>query len=324
MSSSVAIIGAGVSGLACARALRDHGHHVTLFDKGRRPGGRASTREQAIGEHLFAFDYGAQYFTARHPDFRVQAARWEQRGIAARWPAAGPDAWVGVPAMATIVRDLAAGLDVNWSHHVHSIARRAGSWIVTLPEWTTGPFDALVLAMPAEQVAALAGAQDFMLARRAVQSPSRPCWAVMLAFEAPIPVGPDVLRNIGPIAWAARDSAKPGRHGGESWVVHASSDWSAAHLDLTPEVAAELLTIAFLSELALVSQPLAARAHRWRFALSSPGSDGAYWNAQLGLGACGDWLLAPRLECAWLSGRMLAAQIADSAAIYDPRAVGLG
>lgn len=324
MSNSVAIVGAGVSGLACARALCGWGHHVTLFDKGRRPGGRASTREHAVDDRIFGFDYGAQYFTARHPDFQAQTTKWEQRGIAARWPAAGPDAWVGVPGMATVIRDLAEGQDVHWYHHVNSIARRSGQWILTLPESATGPFDTLVLAMPAEQVAALAGAQDFMLARRAVQSPSRPCWAVMLAFDARLPVDIDVLRDIGPIAWAARDSAKPGRHGGEAWVLHASSEWSAQHLDLSPEAAADQLTIAFLSKLNLVSQPLSTRAHRWRYALSSPGSDGAYWNPQLGLGACGDWMLAPRLECAWLSGRMLAAQIADSTARHDPRAVSLG
>jgi hypothetical protein len=324
MSNSVAIVGAGVSGLACAQILHDQGCRVTLFDKGRRAGGRASTREQLIGGARYRFDFGAQYFTPRHPDFAAQAQAWAQRGLAAPWPAAGDDAWVGVPDMAAVVADLARGLEVHWSSHVQSIARRAGSWTLTLTEGSAGPFDALVLAMPAEQVAALAGAQDFMLARRAVQSPSRPCWAVMLAFSAPLRVEADVLRDIGPIAWAARDSAKPGRDGGEAWVLHASSAWSVANLDLTAEAVAEQLTIAFMTHLGLVSQPVGARAHRWRYALSSPGSDGAYWNAQLALGACGDWLLAPRLECAWLSGRMLAGRIAEDVAQQGVRAASQG
>lgn len=320
MSTSVAIVGAGVSGLACAQSLHDEGYRVTLFDKGRRAGGRASTREQQIDGAVYRFDFGAQYFTPRHPDFAAQAQAWARRGVAAPWPAAGADAWVGVPAMAAVVADLSRGLGIHWSSHVQSIARRAGAWTLALTEGSAGPFDALVLAMPAEQVAALAGAQDFMLARRAVQSPSRPCWAVMLAFSARLPIDVDVLRDIGPIAWAARDSAKPGRDGGEAWVLHASSAWSAANLDLTAEVVAEHLTIAFMTHLGLVSQPIGSRAHRWRYALSSPGSDGAYWNAQLALGACGDWLLAPRLECAWLSGRMLAVRIAEDMAQHGRRA----
>ena len=40
----IAIIGAGMAGLSCADALRDEGHEIALFDKGRGPGGRMSTR----------------------------------------------------------------------------------------------------------------------------------------------------------------------------------------------------------------------------------------------------------------------------------------
>jgi len=39
----VAVVGAGVAGLACARTPRDHGVDVTVFDKGRSPGGRLVT-----------------------------------------------------------------------------------------------------------------------------------------------------------------------------------------------------------------------------------------------------------------------------------------
>jgi predicted NAD/FAD-dependent oxidoreductase len=55
-------------------------------------------------------------------------------------------------------------------------------------------------------------------------------------------------------------------------------------------------------------------AHRWRYALSPGTGDGALWNPDIGLGVCGDWLLGPRVECAWLSGRMLA----DSCIGTDP------
>ena len=39
----VAIIGAGVAGLACAERLDSLGATTQLFDKGKRPGGRLST-----------------------------------------------------------------------------------------------------------------------------------------------------------------------------------------------------------------------------------------------------------------------------------------
>jgi predicted NAD/FAD-dependent oxidoreductase len=61
-------------------------------------------------------------------------------------------------------------------------------------------------------------------------------------------------------------------------------------------------------------QVVAATAHRWRFALSGGTGDGALWNKELQLGVCGDWLLGPRAECAWLSGRRLAQQCLERAA----------
>ncbi len=39
MPPRIAVVGAGVAGLTCARTLTDHGLDVRVFDKGRRPGG---------------------------------------------------------------------------------------------------------------------------------------------------------------------------------------------------------------------------------------------------------------------------------------------
>lgn len=39
-AKTFAIVGAGLAGLACADELAAAGHHVTLLDKARGPGGR--------------------------------------------------------------------------------------------------------------------------------------------------------------------------------------------------------------------------------------------------------------------------------------------
>src|SRR5689334_20595427 len=53
---SIAIIGAGCSGLAAAHELLDAGYDVTIFEQNQEVGGRAATREQ----QGFTYDYGAQ------------------------------------------------------------------------------------------------------------------------------------------------------------------------------------------------------------------------------------------------------------------------
>ena len=101
-----AIVGAGIAGLACAELLAREGHAVQLFEKGRGPGGRLSTRrvETSLGEATF--DHGAQYLSPRDQEFHAQLEAWEQLGVVAPWP---PKVlgWVGVPQMSSIIKHMA-------------------------------------------------------------------------------------------------------------------------------------------------------------------------------------------------------------------------
>ena len=123
----IGIVGAGMAGLSCAQELQRRGHDPVLFDKGRGPGGRMSTRriDTPLGEA--AFDHGAQYLTARDPAFVAQVERWADAGHVARWPAAGPDAWVGTPAMNAPIRAMAQRCDVRWNTRVETL-HHDGDW----------------------------------------------------------------------------------------------------------------------------------------------------------------------------------------------------
>lgn len=302
-----AIIGAGMAGLACADVLRAAGHSVGLFDKGRGPGGRMSTRRLHTSLGSVTIDHGAQYFTARDPAFKRLVGTWAELGITERWPPAGAEAWIGVPGMNAIVKQMAAAHAVKWGNLVTGMVRKSKAWWLMGEAGEIGPFDAVVLAIPAEQAVAILSIHDFSMARVALMARSQPCWTGMFVFDRPLDGLPSVVRNRGNIAWAARNNAKPGRPEPEAWIVQASATWSGAMLEESPELIAELL-FADLSKAAncALPQPIAALSHRWRYALSAGTGDGALWNPELGLGVCGDWLLGPRVECAWLSGRMLA------------------
>lgn len=303
----IAIVGAGMAGLACAEKLVAAGREVVLLDKGRAAGGRMSTRRLATPRGEAAFDHGAQYLTARDPAFRARLERWREAGLVARWPAAGEDAWVGVPGMNAPVRAMAAPLGVRWEARVERLSRGEDGWHLGGEGIEEGPFGAVLVAVPAEQAAELLAPCDAGMAARAAATPSDPCWTAMAAFAERLPIEGDVIRDAGPIGWAARNSAKPGRAGPESWVIQAGPAWSRENLERgRDEVAGELAFMLANSCGFAPLSPISLSAHRWRYARSGAAGEGRLWDPAARLGACGDWLLGPRVECAWLSGDRLA------------------
>ncbi len=309
-SMRIGIIGAGMAGLSCAQVLQRQGHRPILFDKGRGPGGRMSTRriDTPLGE--VAFDHGAQYLAARDPAFVAQVGRWAQDGHAARWSPAGADAWVGAPAMNAPIRAMADECDVRWNTTIDRLHRDGDGWRIG-----DARLDAAIVAVPAEQVAPLVAEHDAALADAARSSVSDPCWTVMAAFAGRVPIDGDRHMDIGIIGSAVHNSAKPGRSGPEAWVLQASADWSRAHLEGDRKMVERTLLAAFAQHIGTGLPPvLATSVHRWRYAKAAAperraSECGAFWNGDLRLGAAGDWFLGPRIEAAWLSGHRLAARI---------------
>jgi renalase len=303
---TIAIIGAGMAGLACAEALTSRSHTVRLFDKGRGPGGRMSTRRVSTPLDDASFDHGAQYFTARDAEFAKIVADWEAKGVAAKWPQVSPDAWVGTPGMNAPVKHMAARHDVTWGCRVETLTRTKVGWTVSANGPSLGDYEAVILAIPAEQVGALVHSHAPEVAAVADATIALPCWTVMLAFENAIDTSTNTIRDAGPVGWAARNSAKPGRTGPEAWVIQASPEWSSAHLEDEVDSVTMALTQHWAETLGIAAPtPLSATAHRWRYARSGKAGTDALWDAGLKLGVCGDWLLGPRVECAWLSGTAL-------------------
>ena len=303
----IAIVGAGMGGLSCATRLAALGHDVALFDKGRGPGGRMATRRVEADGTMLRFDHGAQYFTAHDPRFVEQVARWEREGVVARWDVAGEDAWVGTPAMNAPIKAMAGRHDVQFGTRIEQLLRDGDGWQLDGEGAPDRRFDAVVVALPAEQAGPLLQPHASAMGDLADTTRSEPCWTIMAAFEQRLPSEQDTIRHHGAIGWAARNNAKPGRGSAECWVVQASPDWSRAHL----EDEATAVETALLDQLAdAIGAPLppllAISAHRWRFARSGAAGKEALWDAQQRIGVCGDWLIGPRVEAAYLSGRILA------------------
>lgn len=333
MPPTIAIIGAGLAGLSCAHALLQAGHTVHVFDKARGPSGRMSTRRAEDAHGPWQCDHGAQYFTARDPAFRAEVARWQQAGVAAVWdarlssfdgstwttPHTPLERFMGTPRMtspaARLVQNLGDRALAQWQTTVQRLDRTEGGWVITSAEHGrhSQHYGTVLLAVPAPQAVPLLAPVAPAGADIAASAHMRGSWAVMLRYAAPVAMPWDgAFINTGPLRWIARDSSKPGRTGPETWLLHASADWSEAHIEDSAESVTAALIAAF--EALGGPAPLAATAHRWRYADTEPAlTRGSWWDPSLRLGMCGDWLNGGKVEGAWLSGHTLAQQALQSA-----------
>lgn len=335
---TVAVIGAGVAGSACAAALQRAGLRVTVFDKSRGVGGRMAMRrlvwQDAAGAECVAeVDHGAQHFSARHPAFTALIGRAVDAGVARPWQPRVHAGWPGAtvlrsfvpqPAMPALCRHLLGALPLRTGHEVRQLTHQRHGWRLTGADGVLlGPFDQVVLAMPPAQAAVLLAPHHEAWAGALADLRMHACWTLMAATDDVDWPWDAAEPEHGPLAWIARNDRKPGRAaptGIATWVAHATPQWSAPRLD-----PGDPRSIVDELQHALGAAVCAGRAlrwhhasvHRWRYAVAvQERADGAppWWDATRGLGVCGDFLGAGDVEAAWRSGHELAAAIAAAPA----------
>ena len=302
---TIAVIGAGMTGLTCARALADAGFQPLVLDKGRGLGGRLATRR--VDPDL-RFDHGAPYVDTDDPVFSRHLESAQAQGHAVcDATGAGSPRYIGVPGMSGLVRPLAQGLDVRTGSEVTRLVRSAAGWSIELTDGLGGhEADLLICTVPAPQAARLLVEEPELVAQLDAVA-FDPCWALLAAFDPPValPAGPipDTVSSV------SEDSVKPGRAASaQCFVVHASADWSREHLELDRPEAARLLLDHLRATMAWpTAEPVYLAAHRWRYARASkPLGRPHLASADGTLLVGGDWCLGTRAEHAYASGRALA------------------
>jgi renalase len=320
----IRIVGAGIAGLSAARALKDRGHDVTVFERSSIPGGRAGTRTiraiempRGLSGATVAFDHGAQYFTVRDDRFSEMAAEWERDRVIAKWTGRivsfdgegwedvdeSTSRYVGTPGMGAVAATLATGIDIQYGRRIE------------LLDDLLREFDHVVVATPAPQAAMLVTSFP-KLAAMASRVRMVPSWTVAAAFEERVAARFDAaFVNGSPLGWISRNTSKPKRDWKvDIWVLQATTSWSAAHLDDRSDDVGAFLMESF-EDLIPAGLPRAfyATVHRWRHATADPPlAVGAIHDEDSKVTLCGDWCLGSRIEDAFLSGLKAADLIASS------------
>ncbi|HEY3751073.1 MAG TPA: FAD-dependent oxidoreductase [Pseudonocardiaceae bacterium] len=305
------VVGAGIAGVACARALLAGGVDVRVVDRAPAVGGRMASG--LLGEPLRPVDLGAAYFTVADEGFRVVVDGWRDRGLARPWTdtlgvfdadgrhtAPGPLRWAAPGGLSSLVADLADGLDVELAHPVTGV--RPG------PVVDGRGYDAVVLAMPDPQAVRLLAPDS--LAHGVLTGPDAVSWSPVIAVAVGFPARawPDFdaafVNDHDVLSLVADDGARRG-DGAPVLVAHTTAGTARAHDD-DPDGAVAPVVAAVSELLGGTAAPAWTHAHRWRLAKPDRHRDEPFHLGADRIGVAGDVWGTPRVETAWRSGTALA------------------
>ena len=301
------VLGSGIAGLAAARLAEDDGKRVLMIDKGRRLGGRVSTRRQ----DGFVFNHGAQFVTAKGTEFANLLAKAKAAGNIKDWQISNDKiVQIGTPSMRDLPQFMATGLMINQQTEITKITHHGGHLGFFDKDGLVATGRQAIITAPAAQTAKLLADIYPELAATAGLASYDPCWTIMLGLEDDHGLGTEPLRDeAAGIALGVPEFTRSNQQSSldaPTLTIQATGAWSQQHLQDDPQVVIKSLCQIWQN---LGGKPLGkiitSAAHRWLYAkvTTAAPNDAPRLSHDGKLAIAGDWLGGPRVEQAFDSGR---------------------
>ena len=241
---SIAIVGAGFSGIFLGQKLKNFGD-VKIFEKARGVGGRMASRSKDD----FNFDFGAQFFIAKNPQFQDFLQPFIEQKILMpwcgnfaeidnykitfhrEWPAEKKH-YVPVIKMNQFCKELATDLEIQLQTRVAKIEKFEKKWqIFDDKNNFLGEFDWIFFSIPAPQLLELIPSEcNFYEATKNIKMMG--CFALMLGLEKPLNISFDMaLVKNSIISWISFEKSKPQRKNSASYTILARNDWADHNIE---------------------------------------------------------------------------------------------
>jgi len=321
MKNKIAVIGAGFSGIILSNMLKNFAE-VKIFEKARGVGGRMSSRTK----DNFNFDFGAQFFVAKNPDFKKFLEPYIDKGLIKSWCGNFAEIdnykisyqrpwnleknhFVPVPKMNSFCKELAKDLDVSLQIRVAKIKKNNHLWqLFDDHENFLGEFDWVFFAIPSPQLFDLAP-EECSFYNQIKNIKMLGCFSLMLGLEhkLELPFDFGLVRN-SIISWISSESSKPDRPIFASYTILARNNWADHNIEGDIELIKQDLLDEFIK---IIDQKLPkiihCDIHRWRFAniAKQKKSSSYFLDPKMQIGACGDWFIHGRVEAGYLSAKRL-------------------
>ena len=324
MKKSVAIIGAGLSGITVASKIKDK-FEVQVFEKARGVGGRMSTRK----DPPFIFDHGAQFFKIKSKCFKYflselftekiirpwefKLAYYEENSLKKIKVIKNSDKfYVGVPNMDTIVKYIAKDCNVILNTKIERIIKEKNKWFLyDQNKQSFGEYDWVILTLPAKQSLELIDKNiSFYPLINKVKMMG--CFSLMIGMNEPIHLDFDAaLIEHNDVGWLALNDSKPCRMKKNSLLINSSYEYASKQINYSKDT---VLRHLLNQTNTLINHKLSninmTKIHQWRYveAKKSP-TENYFIDHTKKIAVCGDWFVNSRVEGAFLSANELSKDI---------------
>lgn len=308
MSKSIAVIGAGVSGISATKALIQAGLQVTLFDQGKTIGGRLGIRtlKEApyIGRNI---DVGAAYFTISESLFQEQVGQWIEAKLVKPWvdtfkvfdgkswsAKSGPMRYVANKGLKNILfyelDQIRSQINHFQDHKVNNVEVKNKIYV------DNKEFDGLVLALPAPQASRLFSDEQIKSElQKIIFNPVLVSW---FSTEEKLEFDGIFINKNENISLLINEGSKQ-NDGANICTIYSTHDFAKKEIEDLAKAKEKLINEA-ISILNLTANPIESGIMRWT--LAHPISSSRP-NLPKNVAIVGDVFSDnPRIEAAWVDG----------------------
>jgi len=310
----IIIVGAGFSSAVLSSFFKNQ--DISIYDKGRGPGGRCSTRRV---DKVGFFDHGLQFISPKNNNFllflninlKKYITNWEGNFFKDNELLEKKIRWIGKDGNNDFVRNLLHA-NVYFNKELCKLYRNEKQWNLEFKDGTKEITNLLILTLPLEQCKKLIQSLNLNLI---LDGKMEPTLSAMLAFKEKTYINGSgyTLTKNNILGWCANESSK-GREKNnknlELWSIQSTSSYAKKNHQYYKEKKNEILKEmidAFVKHFKLENKEIVYKnIHGWSYAQNNNPKTSKYiWLPKLRLGICGDWMSGPKAENAWESSSLL-------------------
>ncbi len=316
--SEFCIIGSGISGATIANLL-DKKHSVTLFDKARGPGGRASFKRI---KGKIGFDHGTQYFSPKTKEFKRFTKGLIKKRILKVW--GGKHIFlsskkkedkkhlkvIGKNGNNDISKYLLKKIHCNYKSELKKIYYKNKLWHLLFDDGKLRSFEKLILTCPFPQLKKLSKkfiSNSFL--NRSIKMDAN--ITTMIAIKKNKISKSSYLFDDLILGWAGNENSKKRfKSKYDLWTLQSTFKWANKRINKNKNNKKEnsKIMIDKFFQLTKIKKTKINYFlnHGWKYSSNSkPFKIKSYWDSEKKLGVCADWFVGPRLESGWISAHDL-------------------